>query len=488
MRADIGGGGYAPSDKRPGDWYLLGEDSDPLPADEYTIAHEAQHYSDTAKMIRDQVDRLRKIANASEDGSLEGDYVEGLVKSANDLADHLEQTEGRFDTVATQLGRWAPVLAHGRTMSAKYLADAKDAHTRVGNNAPPTTPVDPKDDAAVTADGHRATRYADATGDLSTAQSNYDDLMHNPHDGVRTIAGQVAQAIKDASHDKLKDSFWDGFRKWIHDHADLLRFIADVLTWIATAIVVAVLIVGTGGLGLAMLLTAGALLIHTMLAANGDGSWADVALDAFALVTMGTGKLASSGAKLALGAREGVAAFSETVADARAAFAGADGLFGKAATWFKESNVVVRNVKGLLAGKNAFTETVAGLTEKVGFKESMRLLAHPSEWSVTRAFTEGGIKGLGNLLNFGDKNAADIDAAINSALGKYGPGALLNSGHDLMNVARVAFPVGFGTDITFKGMNPAFPRFWDDGEPIIPSHGPWSEWAEEHTTSHGGYW
>lgn len=36
-------------------------------------------------------------------------------------------------------------------------------------------------------------------------------------------------------------------RKWIHGHADLLKLIADVLTWIATAIIIVVLVIGTGG-------------------------------------------------------------------------------------------------------------------------------------------------------------------------------------------------------------------------------------------------
>lgn len=467
------GGGYAPSDKRSGDWTLLGEDSDPLPADEYTVAHEAKHYSDTASMIHDQVTRLRKIANASQDGSLQGDYVDPLVKSASDLADHLDDTEGRFNTVATQLTRWAPVLAHGRTMSAKYLQDATDASSSANANKPPTVPADKTDHHAVAAEKKRATAYSDATGDLSTAKSNYDDLMHNGqpgHEAVRKVAGDVAKAIKDASDDSLKDSWWDKHvRKWIHDHAGLLKFIADVLTWIATAIVIAIVVFGTGGLALAAVLTAGALLIHTMLAANGDGSWTDVALDAFALLTMGGGKLLTEGARGLFALDEGMSTFSRVVGEARGAFSAADGLFGKAGAWLTKSNFVMRNLRGLYAGVTKFH-------------------------TVINTEFEGGI--VSRLL-MGDKDAGGLYNAINSAIKARGPSFLLNSGRNLMNFGvKSVFRMGVGVDFTAKVINPAFPtgdgHYLKHGLPAInvgPIHIPdIPDWIEDHTVKHGGYW
>lgn len=76
----------------------------------------------------------------------------------------------------------------------------------------------------------------------------------------------------------------------------------------------------------AAIFTGLALILHFDLAANDDGSWTDVALDAFALVTLGAVKLLSSGAKTMLAIREGSAGFAETSTAARTAFAQANGV------------------------------------------------------------------------------------------------------------------------------------------------------------------
>jgi len=470
---------------RPGQWELLGESGDPLPGDAAEVTAAAKHYSSTATAIRAQVARLRQIGEGS--NQLVGKYQPALQKSAEDLADHLDDAEGRFDTVSSELGRWAPVLSDAYTQTGSLLSQAESAQQSIDANQPPDKPVDKTDDAAVKADKERDNRLTGATGDLTRIVRAYDTLMNEPTYGVKAVADDVAKKIDDASHDSLKDSFWDGFRKWIHDNAGWLKLVADVLTWIATAIIIVVLVVGTGGMALviAAALLGGALLIHSVLAANGDGSWVDVALDVFALVTLGLGTGATAGARAALGLREGIEAFSDSTSTARAAFANASGFFGKAGTWLRESNALTRTFNGLKAGKGAFTDAM-----KIGEEESLTLskLVHPSEWGISQVFKDGGWSGVRDLLVFGDKGGVEINNAVNGAIAKYGSGTLLNGAKTMLHLKAGSFLSASTIDGVAKTLNPAFPGLGPDGAPWKGPLTHWSEWAEEHTVPHGGYW
>lgn len=441
---------------RPGNWELLDCHGDPLPGDPQEVASEASHYRDLAEEIRTQVARLRQLASGTNE--LVGRFAPELRKGAEDLADHLGQAQGRFDTVAEQLGRWQPELEHGRIETGSLLSRATDAHHEVSSNQPPSTPVDPTDSAAVAADHARSARLDQATSDLNRLVHQCRTLL----DEVNRVGDDVARRIDDASHDKLKDSWWDSHvRKVIHDHADFLKLVADVLTYVATAIVIAVLLLSNpaGWLVLAaMALTAGAMLIHGALAANGDGSWVDVGLDAFALVTMGGGKLLTTGARTALAAREGLATWARTTTAARNALAEQSGLFGKAGVWLTRSNVVARNLRGATAGASRFHEV---LTEELTGRPSML------SW-----------------LSFGEKEGALLHQSILASLEKYGPGLLLNSARAMSNGARVAFQSGFWVDVAGKSLNPAFPNPRNHWEPVKPGVPAWDRWVEEHTV-HG---
>ena len=442
---------------RPGNWALLEcHGGDPLPGDPHEVATQASHYRHLAEEIRAQVARLRQLASGTNE--LVGRFAPELRTNAEDLAEHLGQTQDRFDTVAEQLGRWQPELDHGRTVTGSLLSRAEDAHHQVSSNRPSSTPVDPTDAAAVAAEHARSARLTEATSQLHALATQCRTLLSE----VNRVGDDVARKIDDASHDKLKDSWWDSHvRKLVHDHADFLTFVADVLTWVATALVFAVLFLSNPAGWIALVaigLTLGALLIHTALAANGDGSWVDVGLDAFALVTMGGGKLLTSGAKTALAAREGLAAFSDSTSGARQAFASASGLLDKAGVWLTRSNAVTRNLRGAAAGLSRFNAV-----------RTAELTGRPS---------------LLSWLSFGEKEGALLHGAILDALDRYGPGLLLNSARAMSNGARVAFESGFAVDVARKVLNPAFPRFWSDGTPIKPVVPAWERWVEEHTV-HG---
>jgi hypothetical protein len=446
---------------RPGQWELLGVDSDPLPGDPYDVTLEARHYNDTARAIKEQVARLRNIAKGS--NQLVGDYAPELGKGAGDLADDLDKATGRFETVAAQLTRWSPVLDDGRTQTKTYLDDAVDQQSTISANQPPHSPVDPKDTAATTAEDRRKTAHSDATSALTGIVSRFNTYL----DGVHSTAKDVAKQINDAADDKLKNHRFDGFRKWVHDHAGMLKFIADVLTFIATIAIVAVLVLSNPAgwvVGIAFVATLAAMLIHTTLARQGDGSWVDVGLDAFALVTLGGGAAAGALARGARSARlvvagfgDGSAAFARVSAAARTAFSEA-GAFSKFGVWATRSNAVVRTLDGASAFSKAFMNT------------------------VTREIPEGA--SWLSRLSFGEKEAAGLYKDIGLMTGKYGPGFLLNSASDLLNVKRGMFMTGAVVDVTAKIVNPAFPEFWTEGGGTIKAPiTNFSEWAEQHTVS-----
>lgn len=283
---------------------------------------------------------------------------------------------------------------------------------------------------------------------------------------MHRTARDVAEPIKEASDDKLKNRRFDGFRQWVHDNADLLRLIADALTFIATIVIVAVLLLSNhaGWMVLvSMGLTLAAMAIHTTLAAQGDGSWVDVGLDAFALLTMGGGATASLLARGARSARlamagfgDGAAAFSRVTAASRTAFA-ATKTFAKPFVWVARTNPVARTVKGASAFAKAFAKTI--------HRE-----IPASSWL--------------SRLSFGEKEAAGLYKDISLMTSQYGPGFLLNSARNLLNVQRGMFLGGAIVDTTAKVVNPAFPEFWkEDGGTIKPPVTGFSDWAEQHTVS-----
>jgi len=434
------------------DWGLLGQGGDPWPTDPYEVDAAVQHYLDLAKAVREQADRLRQIGSENQ---LVGQYAPALQGSVGETADLLERAEGRFNTVATQLARWAPELSAAQRQSRALLSEAGEHHATAVANQPPTTPVDPTDAVAVADDALRDSRLQEANDNLSTLTHR----MRNLREQVDQVGAGVARQIRAASDDSLKNHGLDRLREFVHDHKKILAQIADVLTWVATGIVIAVIVFGTGGLGLAAVLTVGALAVHTALAANGDSSWVDVGLDAFALATFGTGKLLTSGAKGLLAAREGVAAFENVSSGARTALADARGL-NKIVVWAKQSNPVSRTIRSMASGRSRYTEVL-----NTEFKGS------------------GGFRGFIERLHWGDKETAGLAKAVEAAAERLGPGKLLGAASRLLDASAVTWKTALVVDWVSKYLNDAtlyegkilsFYPHWGGNKA-------WLEWKESHT-------
>ncbi|MEW2520171.1 hypothetical protein [Actinacidiphila alni] len=304
------------------EWDVLDESRDPIPGDPYEVRAEATRLSRMAGTIHDQITLLRDIAG---DENV-GEFAEKLRETATGLRGDLGKVADRYEAVAGYLGHWA---------------DDLDA----------------------------------AQGELAAAKRQLADIKEHRDDR----ASHWKQRIEDAEHDGLKDSRWDGFKDFVHQHAGLIKVLADICTWIVTGLVIASLFIpgldiATGVLAAFML---GALAGHTALALSGDGSWTDVGLDIVAIATLRISTVVKGVMDTSVELSEGVASmlragseFEEGATSAiKAATEGIDvlsrgnpGAFGRVWSSVSDWGVAVGQ-KFLAGGEKAVVENTEKLTQ-----------------------------------------------------------------------------------------------------------------------------
>ncbi|MFI8927922.1 hypothetical protein ACIG3E_09640 [Streptomyces sp. NPDC053474] len=244
--------------RRPVDWSPLAE-SDPTPGDPEAIRTEAKRLSSIAETLARQVTKLRQLGS---DDNIEGKYANSLRDEADDLGGRLDKTRGRYEKVSGRLRTWADKMEHAQELADKARKKAQ---------------ADEKDEGAVEA----------AKKQLSTAVSYYG-----------THAAIAREHILEAIDDAVEDSAWDDLIGWAKKHADGFKLFLDVLSWIGTAAAIAAIFIpGLNFLviGLGAVVVAG----RYLLVKAGEATWADLAFDAFGLLTMGLGRGAMLGLKAA---------------------------------------------------------------------------------------------------------------------------------------------------------------------------------------------
>lgn len=294
---------------------------DPTPGDDEVVSSAGRKFQAVADEIEKQIAELGKIAEGST--SLQGDYVPTLQEVCRAVKDDLGKIKGRYREVGGLLKAWSPELLGFQQEAERLLDDAQQAQRGLDRLVVVTVPNDQMTDEQ-RADALRRQRQGDALrGELTAARRRLADL----EDRRDRAAQRVANRIDEASQDQLTDDWWDNVKDWFAEHKDLIDGVCKVLGVVAlVALVVCLVVPGLNIAAGAALVTAAtyvsigatsvSLLVHTGQAATGTGSWADVGLDAFSLVTFGVGKLLSVGAKEAAGA---VRVEAATVAGERAA-------------------------------------------------------------------------------------------------------------------------------------------------------------------------
>jgi RHS repeat-associated protein len=306
--------------RRPTDWSPLAG-ADPVPGDPDEIERVAKSLTDMADEITRQSANLRKLATAE---GWDADAGRTFADSASDLASQLDKAHGRYATAGGALKNYAPELRHAQSVADSALTDAQAAQSTINANQPPTHPAagPPTPDEA-TADRNRQTAHDGGVSALQAAQRKLSDATDHRDEQARRAARAIGHSI---NHDDLKDSWWDKFKNWVHEHADLLKAIAKIAELVATILSTIALAISWIPvldflspvlLGLAALASGVALVCNLMLALSGDGSWLDVAVDLFAVVTLGFGAkagMALKAGKAVEGEASGVASRTEELA------------------------------------------------------------------------------------------------------------------------------------------------------------------------------
>jgi hypothetical protein len=382
-------------------WAPLSLDQDPVPGDPQVISQEAGHLAAVARQLDGQVAALRRIASGSENI---GQAADTIRSAASDLVGDLSTVATRYQKVSSALNGWIPELEQAQTWSVQALNEAEAPYAKMKHTPAPAgvsvqtgldglPELDPMKSSSLTAAQHQEfadylTAMKKAQGELASAQA-----LLNKATGLRDNKGSYyASQINNACNDSLRDSWWDKFKNWVAQYAWLIKDICTGLEILATILaVLALIFTGVGWivlLGLA--LTAVALIGRTMLAVTGNGSWFDVAVDAFALLTFGTGSLMTKAlgrvAEGTVGLAKGIEAAK--VANLLDSFANLSGDAARQSVWakfvVKAVPVVEDSAKTTLwerllgAGDQGIVntmKTVAGLSAKFGDNAAVTALA-----------------------------------------------------------------------------------------------------------------
>lgn len=281
---------------RAGQWSLLGVGGDPVPGDPDAVRSQANYYSDMAQTILDEANRLKTLG---QDGDLVGKYKQSLQDELGDLSGDVGKAHQRYDGVGTALKPFATALDNARSESWGALQDAVAAHAAQtkasGMPNPQASGGKPLTDAQKAQQSSRSTAISDANDALTRAKTRLSNALSDLNSAGKKAAG----IINDNSNDSLKDH---------HHWWDVIVKIVKVIVEIANYVVIGLAILSLFIPGLDIIIfaiSAAILLTDTILAATGNGSWMDVAVDAVALLTLGMGgSLAKGGEAAAEGAIE----------------------------------------------------------------------------------------------------------------------------------------------------------------------------------------
>ncbi|MEU9344412.1 putative T7SS-secreted protein [Streptomyces sp. NPDC048278] len=343
---------------RADEWAVIGEPADPVPGDPDEVAALGRELRKTAESIKKQAAEIKALSSVE---AWKSKAADEFRQQAEEAGGKLRKAFQRYDAAADALGErvldgsssteYASELHRAQIMADKALRDARtaDDEHRASGGALDKLPKDTPDDDP----GRKKLEKRQEAAGSALERAKRD--LEAAKDVRDAAAKRARDAIRHAiDHDGLKDSGWDKFKGWVHDHAGTLNWWLDVLGWVATICGTLALFVGwipivgqalAGLLGsIALAATLLSLIGHLMLALAGEGSWFDVALDVVGLATMGIGRGAIAGAK---GAMQGAKVVARTTAF-REAMEGVTAKAGSAA--FKRAETQAWKLANRLSG------------------------------------------------------------------------------------------------------------------------------------------
>ncbi|MGI5277659.1 putative T7SS-secreted protein [Streptomyces rochei] len=276
--------------RRPVDWHPLAE-KDPIPGEPEDIRDEVTRMKNLASTLRDQAEILRQAADGD---ALKGKYADKIREKSGDLEKRFRETAARYERVVGDLGNWANKLEGFQERADGILRAAKQADEEHAAEVK-------KKAAEAKKNGAEPPVEDDPNNHLASYHKQLNQVISERNSSAELYAKNIGDDITDI----IKDSKWENFKDWVHEHADTIKSVVEILSYAATLIgAIALLFTPVGWVATLIMvttisLTSLVLAGHTLLALSGEGSWADVAMDVFALATLGFGSIALKGVKTA---------------------------------------------------------------------------------------------------------------------------------------------------------------------------------------------
>jgi hypothetical protein len=301
---------------RPYDWSPLWH-ADPTPGSVTQTRYLASKLRTIANEIEEQSEKLKKLCT---DDYWEGDAAETFRETAEDCSTKLAKAYTRYDAAAAAVSGYVEVLDAEQDVTAELLTQAQqlenDRRAAQGR-------LDADDPAAETERPGRADDEATVDnyfGALQSLVTKTEEARGRVQTAATTAANDLDTAIND---DGLKDGRFEGAKKWVsdrwndakqwvRDHADIIKAIAKVASWIATVAGVAALLVSWIPIvgqalaavlgGIALIAGAVSLLCNLALYLAGVQGITAVLVDLVGVATFGVGRAAIGGVKGAMAA------------------------------------------------------------------------------------------------------------------------------------------------------------------------------------------
>lgn len=288
------------------EWQPLGLDTDPVPGEPTAVSQEAAHLASVAKTITDQVAALNKIASGGTNEVLKGNYADKIRSAASDLSGQLGKVVGRYQKASTALNDYVPDLESAQSMSLTALHQAAGPSSQLSSLSGQQLPTG---SSLTTAQQQQVTDHKNAVtkaqGALNDAHTLLGKATHLRDQSASTCAGK----IHTASDDSMKDhwSLWGAIKSAVHAAAGWIKTVCTILEVIGVVLAIVAFIIAQFIPGLDVLVDALVMAAffttlaaaggRLVLAATGNGSWWDFAVDAFACVTFGGGRLLGTALK-----------------------------------------------------------------------------------------------------------------------------------------------------------------------------------------------
>ncbi|KRV50884.1 hypothetical protein AQ490_13100 [Wenjunlia vitaminophila] len=430
---------------RPTDWRPLA-DQDPVPGNPQSIREESSRMSDIGVIIRDQVNKLRQIGK---DSTLKGKYANELRTAASDLAGKLDKTAGRYEQVSGHLSTWASELEHAQSLSIQALNMAPSQNAVDTAGAKPSKKTEDMTKEEREAEQTRKDAAKKTNEALEAAKSKLREATSHRDKKEDEIAGKIRKSIDD----DVEDSWWDNVKDFVDKYADVIKIVIDVISWVATA--VAIIAMFVPGLNVVMfLLIAGLIVVagRSLLAATGNASWMEVAVDTFGLLTMGVG-------------RAGMAALKGANATAKASSIAARRGMVKAA--MRNSSAQRQQLGRVLNSKTASAAQKRAAKAQI---DALKRQARRGAPSVPMSPTPVGGK-LAKVLNQGDTEGVALLNNVNRMANRF-PEAVttVNKARLGYGTAQAANWGGLGVDLGDKTFGNA------DSMPFKPYNEGYNDW------------